>query len=53
MTAALQLFNVQEGRYPKTLDELVPKYVGKLPDPPLGYKINYDTVKGEVTVVRQ
>jgi len=53
LTAALQLFNVQEGRYPKTLDELVPKYVGKLPDPPLGYKINYDTVKGEVTVVRQ
>jgi outer membrane murein-binding lipoprotein Lpp len=53
LTAALQLFNVQEGRYPKTLDELVPKYVGKLPEPPLGYQINYDPAKGEVTVVRQ
>ena len=53
LNAALQLFNAQEGRYPKTLDELVPKYVGKLPEPPLGYKINYDTTKGEVTEVRQ
>jgi len=50
---ALQLFNVQEGRYPKTLGELVPKYVGKLPDAPLGYKIAYDAAKGEVSVVRQ
>jgi hypothetical protein len=49
----VQLFNVQEGRYPKTLEELTPKYIGKLPDPPLGYKLNYDPVKGEVTVVRQ
>jgi hypothetical protein len=47
------LFNVQEGRYPKTLEEMTPKYVAKLPDPPLGYKLNYDAAKGEVTVVRQ
>ncbi|HXI69899.1 MAG TPA: hypothetical protein VNN22_06015 [Verrucomicrobiae bacterium] len=56
-TAALnqeiQLFNVQEGRLPKTLQELVPKYVGKIPDAPLGYKISYDAVKGEVSVVRE
>ena len=50
---AIQLFNVQEGRNPKTLAELTPKYVAKLPDPPLGYKLNYDPVKGEVTVVRE
>jgi len=53
LNQAIQLFNVQEGRYPKTLDELTPKYVAKLPEPPLGYKLDYDATKGEVTVVRQ
>jgi hypothetical protein len=53
LNQAVQLFNVQEGRNPKTLDELTPKYVAKLPDVPLGYKLNYDAAKGEVTVVRQ
>ncbi len=50
---AIQLFNVQEGRLPKDLSELVPKYIAKLPDAPLGYKISYDAVKGEVSVVRE
>ena len=53
LNQAVQLFNVQEGHNPKTLDELTPKYVAELPVPPLGYKLNYDAVKGEVTVVRQ
>jgi hypothetical protein len=53
LNQAVQLFNVQEGRYPKTLDELTPRYVSQLPTPPLGYKLNYDAVKGEVTVVRE
>ena len=53
LNQAIQLFNVQEGRLPKTLQELVPKYVGKIPDAPLGYKISYDAVKGEVSVVRE
>ena len=53
LNQAIQLFNVQEGRYPKTLDELTPKYVAKLPDIPLGYKLNYDATKGDVTVVRE
>src|SRR5208282_4176230 len=39
---AIQLFNVQEGRYPKNLQELVPNYVAKIPDAPLGSKIAYD-----------
>lgn len=50
---AIQLFNVQEGRLPKTLDELTPKYVAKIPDAPLGYKIDYDPQKGEASVVRE
>jgi len=49
----VQLFNVQEGRYPKTLDELVPSYVSKIPVAPLGYRIDYDATKGEVKVVKQ
>ncbi len=50
---AIQLFNVQEGRLPKSLDELVPKYLAKLPEAPLGYKISYDAAKGEASVVRE
>ena len=49
----VQLFNVQEGRYPKTLEELVPSYISKIPPAPLGYKIDYDATKGEVKVVKQ
>ena len=49
----VQLFNVQEGRYPKSLDELVAKrYVGQLPIPPFGTKIVYDAVQGKVTLVQ-
>jgi hypothetical protein len=53
LNQALQQFNVQEGRYPKTLQELTPNYVAKIPDAPLGYKLDYDAVKGEVKVVPQ
>jgi ABC-type Fe3+-hydroxamate transport system substrate-binding protein len=53
LNQALQLFNVQEGRYPKDLKELTPKYVAQIPDAPLGCKIVYDAVKGEVKVVKQ
>jgi hypothetical protein len=53
LNQAIQLFNVQEGRLPKTLVELTPKYVAKIPDAPLGYKISYDAKKGEASVVRE
>ena len=53
LNQALQLFNAQEGRYPKDLQELTPKYVAKIPDALIGYKISYDAVKGEVKVVKQ
>ena len=49
----IQLFNVQEGRNPKNLQELVPNYMAKIPDAPNGYKIIYDAAKGEVKVVQQ
>jgi hypothetical protein len=50
---AIQLFNVQEGRYPKNLQELVPNYVAKIPDAPAGSKIVYDQTNGTVKVVQQ
>jgi len=48
---ALQMFNVQEGHYPKTLQELTPNYIGKIAELPIGYKLDYDAVKGEVKIV--
>jgi hypothetical protein len=53
LNQAVQLFYVQEGRFPKTLEELTPNYVAKIPPAPLGYKIDYDAAKGEVKMVKQ
>ena len=53
LTQAINLFNVQEGRFPKDLNELVPNYVGKLPAPPIGTKLVYDAKVGTVKVVKQ
>lgn len=53
LNEAIQQFNVQEGRYPKNLQELVPNYVAKIPNPPYGSKIEYDANKGTVKVVPQ
>jgi PBP1b-binding outer membrane lipoprotein LpoB len=50
----IQLFNVQEGRNPKDLDELVAKhYVGALPELPPGMKFVYDSSQGKVTLASQ
>jgi hypothetical protein len=51
---AIQLFNVNEGRFPKDLDELVQsKLIGKIPDAPVGMKIAYDASTGKVSLVPQ
>ena len=51
---AIQLFGVQEGRFPKDLDELVTKkYIGKLPVPPFGSKLQYDAKEGKASVVKE
>jgi hypothetical protein len=50
----IQLFNAQEGRNPKDLDELVSKnYIGKLPDVPQGMKFVYDADQGKVSLASQ
>ena len=53
LNEAIQQFNVQEGRYPKTLQELTSNYVAKIPTPPHGYKLDYDANRGTVKVVAQ
>ena len=53
LNQAIQLFNTQEGRLPKDLNELVPNYVGKIPEAPYGSKIVYDASSGTVKVVKQ
>ncbi|MGD0209080.1 MAG: hypothetical protein ABSC89_15900 [Verrucomicrobiota bacterium] len=53
LNQAVQLFNTQEGRLPKDLNELVPNYVGKLPATPYGTKLDYDPDTGLVKVVPQ
>lgn len=51
---AIRMFQVEEGRLPKDLDELVTeKYLPTLPTPPAGMKFQYDARTGRVTVVPQ
>jgi hypothetical protein len=50
----IRLFNVQEGRNPKDLNELVTKnYLGALPALPPGMKFVYDPDQGKVSVAPQ
>jgi Type II secretion system (T2SS), protein G len=54
LNQAIQMFNVDEGRYPKDLSELVEKKViSKVPEAPYGLKLDYDPQTGKVTVVKQ
>jgi hypothetical protein len=51
---AIQMFNVDQGRNPKDLNELVEKkYMPQLPTPPPGSKLDYDANAGSVRVVKQ
>jgi hypothetical protein len=53
LNQAVQQYKAAEGRYPKTLHELVPTYLAKIPPAPAGCKINYDPNSGVVSVARQ
>ncbi len=51
---AIQLFQAQEGRFPKDLNELVTqKYLAALPKPPYQMKFDYNAKTGEFKVVPQ
>ena len=54
LNQAIQTFNVDKGRYPKDLNELVQeKYIHEIPPVPHGMKLDYDAAAGKVTVVKQ
>jgi hypothetical protein len=54
LTRAIQMFNVEEGRNPKDLNELVEKkYMPRIPAVPNGMKLEYDATTGKVKVVKQ
>jgi hypothetical protein len=50
----IRLFQVDKGRYPSSLDELVQdNYLKKIPDAPYRMKIDYNPETGDVNVVNQ
>lgn len=54
LNKAIEMFNVQEGRFPKDLDELVAmKYMAQIPTPPFGSKIVYDAKTGTAKIEKQ
>jgi hypothetical protein len=54
LNQAIQMFNVENGRNPKDLNEMVEKKViPKIPDAPYGMKLEYDPVAGKVKVIPQ
>lgn len=54
LTKAIELFNAQEDRYPKDLNELAQKrYIPSVPTPPPGMKFDYNPQTGAVRVVAQ
>ena len=54
VNAAIRQFQVEQGRYPKDLDELVQnKYIPRIPPVPYGYKLDYNAETGEAKVVAQ
>ena len=47
LNQAIQMFNVEHGRNPKDLNELVEgKYIPKIPAAPYGMKLEYDATPG-------
>lgn len=49
---AIRMFQTEEGRLPRDLNELVTEqYLPTLPTPPAGMKFQYDARTGRVTVV--
>lgn len=54
VSQAIKLFQTEQGRLPKDLDELVQeKYLPRIPATPYGTKLVYDATTGEVKVVKQ
>lgn len=51
---AIQMFNVEEERFPNNLQELVTKrYMPSIPAPPYGMKYDYNPKTGQVRIIKQ
>lgn len=51
---AIELFNAQEERYPRDLNELAQKrYIQAVPTPPPGMRFDYNPQSGQFKVVQQ
>lgn len=54
ISQAIRMFQVDKGRFPKDLNELVQEnYLKQIPAAPYGTKLDYDPNTGEVKVVSQ
>ena len=54
LKSAIQMFEADQGRLPKDLNELVEKkFIPKIPETPFGTRLDYDPKTGEVKVVKQ
>jgi len=54
LNKAVESFYIQEGRFPKTLEELQEKnYLRTVPPVPSGMKFNYDATNGVVTLEKE
>lgn len=54
LNQAVQMFQVDKGRFPKDLNELVAeKFIPKIPEAPAGMKIVYDAAAGTVKVLKE
>ena len=54
LNQAIQMFNVENGRNPTDLNELVQKkFIPSIPAAPYGMKLEYDAAEGKVKVVKQ
>lgn len=50
---AIEQYHASEGKYPDSLQDLKPLYIAKIPEAPAGYKINYDSGSGAVSLAKQ
>ncbi len=51
---AIQVFDANEGHYPRDLEELVTnKLIGEIPPTPRGKKLDYNPATGEIKLVDQ
>lgn len=49
---AIQMFKAEKGRNPKSLNELVPNYIARIPQAPAGMRLVYNPATGQASMAR-